>query len=135
MAECKEEFYYNDSDEKLFFVVAPYCEWQDFNAPACQSEWILKFPSKWKTVRERFRVPAINIQRCEEKTPNYSNIVQAKNVSRGSSSQQSIQDSIEYSVDATVSTVESCRDPDIHNDIHNDRTFFLQVDSVQPSPA
>ena len=34
MAECKEESYYNNSDEKFFFVVVPYCEWQDFEAPA-----------------------------------------------------------------------------------------------------
>lgn len=139
MAECKEEFYSNDSDEKYFFAVAPYCEWQDFIAPTCQSEWILKFPSKWKTVRETFRVPAINIQKSEQKTPSCSSIVQASNVSRESSSQQNMQDSIVYSVrhDSTLSTLSTLDTfhndipdiPHIHND-ENDRTFFLQVDSM-----
>ena len=135
MAECKEESYYKNSDEKFLFVVVPYCEWQDFEAPTCQSKWILKYPSKWKTVCEGYRVPAVGLQRSKAAC---SNISRAKNVLHCSNLKQNMQDNNEYSTEAklrsdelvTELSVDSC----IDSHIHTDRTLFLQVDS-KPNPS
>lgn len=127
MAECKEESYYKNSDEKFFFVVVPYCEWQDFEAPACRSKWILKFPSKWKTIREGYRVSAVSVQKKQKAR---GNISQEKNVLHGSNSEQSMQDNNQHNMKATLRSEERSVESCIDSNIDRDHTLFLQVDSM-----
>ena len=119
MVDCKEEFWKNDSNELFFFAVVPYCEWQDFEAPTSKNDWILKFPAKWKIVRERFQ--------CQLKFEN--RLTSSLNNLEKTSIAPSIE-SNNGSSNATSSKPSTQPDSELRNVYSLIDTKFLQVDSM-----